>query len=146
MFLQGCRNEFSLMSQGSQPVNQGSCPNIPPHPHLMGVTLGIWRKGLQGPHPPPANPSILTVPTLGVAILGSGLDLWGGSQCPGLGVRGLGSGTGCSFNFLCDLSWSVSPPCRSFQARLGRGCLESLRHFPVYGSLSCGCSGAGCRL
>lgn len=42
----------------------------------MGVTLGIWRKGLQGPHPPPANPSILTVPTLGVAILGSGLDLW----------------------------------------------------------------------
>lgn len=75
------------MSQGPQPVNLGSCPNIPPHSHLVGAALGIWRRGLQGPHPPPANPSILTVPAEGVAFLGSGLDLWGGGQRPGLGVR-----------------------------------------------------------
>lgn len=53
----------------------------------MSVILGIWGGGIQGPHPQPANPSILTVPALGVAFHRSGLDLWGGGQCPGLGSQ-----------------------------------------------------------
>ena len=31
--------------------------------------------------------SVLTVPALGMAYRGSGLDLWGGGQCPGLGSQ-----------------------------------------------------------
>lgn len=88
---------FPLMSQRPEPEIHPSqrtwlpLPTFLPTPtSWVDVTLGIWRKGLQGRPPPPANPSILTVPALGVAFPGSGLDLWGGGQCPGLGVWDLG--------------------------------------------------------
>lgn len=42
---QGCRNEFLFSDEkGSLPMNQGSCPNIPPHPHLVGVTLVFGKR------------------------------------------------------------------------------------------------------
>lgn len=72
-------NCFSLMSQATL----GSSPSIPPHSHLVGVTLGVWR-GLPSTS---SQSQRLTEPALGVAFLGSGLDLWGCGQCPGLGVR-----------------------------------------------------------
>ena len=110
-------NFFSLMSQGSQPVNLGSSPNLLPHPHLVGVTLGIWRKGLQGLCLPQANPSSLTVASLGVAFLESGLDLWGSGQCPGLESEIWG--LELAIPLTCCVTLAVSPLCLSFQARLG---------------------------
>lgn len=81
-------------------MNLGASPNIPPH-SPVGGTLGIQRRGLQGFHPPPGNHDVLKLPALGMAFLGSGLDLrWG--QCPGLGVRP-GVWNWLFFNLLCDL-------------------------------------------
>lgn len=88
VFLQGCRSgllfsdEPGISASESRLLAQRSSPPPP-----ADVTLSIWGGGIQGLHPPPADPSVLTVPALGVAFRGSGLDLRGGGQCPGLGVR-----------------------------------------------------------
>lgn len=93
VFLQGCRTGLLFFDElGSQPVNLGYLPSIPPHQHQY--------LGRGNPRPPSttSRSQYSDSACFEVAFRGSGLDLWGGGQCPGWESGDLGSGAGCSFN------------------------------------------------
>lgn len=138
MCLQRCRNEFLFSNEPGIPASEpGFLSQHPSPPPASGCDFGYLEKGT----PTPASTTSQSQYS-NSAHIGSGCPWvwprfvgwwpvsWAGSQLSGV--------WNWLFFNLCDLSWSVSPPCLSFPASLGRGCLVSLRHLPVYDSLSCG--------